>query len=254
MKTLIAIISYQGDAINGNQQKIRNTWGKDVAIAGADLYFFIGRRDEETNRSIYVAENDEVLINWKQTRICNHDWWESFENCCVDFWQLLVKEILQWSFEREYDFTFLCENDTFCIPQKLMNSGFEKYDFSGYFINGGDKYPWPEDFPFHPPHDSIILGGEKYTWPEPGIGYFLSKKAAQVLINAPQNHFSMGMYAGQALGPHIEKGEITSMHLPNFINNISWHYRTQQIRHSIIGFGYPQESNWMKEMYEKYCA
>jgi hypothetical protein len=254
MRTLIGIISYMGDAENGKHQKIRDTWGKDVSASGADLFFFIGRRDDEPHRPKYCPKADEIPIKWEQFKDCKHGWWESIEGCCVDFWQLLVKEILLWSIQNGYDYSFLCENDTFLVPQKLMSCGFEKYDFSGHFINGGKKYPWPEDFPFHPPQDSIILGGEKYSWPEPGVGYFLSKKAAKIIIDAPSDHFSMGMYAGQVLGPYIHRGEIIKAHLPNFIDVVSWHYRTQQILHPIIGFGYPDDSNWQKEMYEKHNA
>src|SRR6266704_1388317 len=33
MKVLFAVISYQGDADNGNNQLIRETWGKDVSTS-----------------------------------------------------------------------------------------------------------------------------------------------------------------------------------------------------------------------------
>jgi hypothetical protein len=62
----------------------------------------------------------------------------------------------------------------------------------------------------------------------------------------------MGMYVGQVLGPHIDKGEINKGHLVDFIDRVSWHYRTQGILHPIIGYGYPVESNWQKRMYEEH--
>lgn len=220
MRTLIAVISYQGDAENGNHDRIRTTWGKDVPAAGADLKFFIGRRSPG-----FVPKSDEVLIPWQETRPCIHPWWSSVEGCCEDFWQVLTKNILRWSLVEGYDFIFLCENDTFIVPRKLMASEFEKYDLSGHFI----------------PADGITT---KYDWPEPS-GYFLSSQAAAFLLQQPKDHLSVGIYAGQRLGPIIREGLLTTYELPIWQNG-HWHFRVE------TGDGYPPGSPWMREMYEKY--
>jgi len=120
MKLLFAVISYQGDAQNGNNQLIRETWGKDVE---GDLRFFIGRRG-----LAFVPQIDEVLVDWQKGRPCGHEWWDPKENCCIDFWQYEVREVLKWSVEQGYDFVYLCQTDTFLIPKRLMASGFEQYD------------------------------------------------------------------------------------------------------------------------------
>jgi hypothetical protein len=231
MKTLIAVLSYDGDAGNGSHDVIRETWGKDVAAAGAELRFFVGRRGPE-----FCPKRDETCIPWQQNRTCNHPFFHSQEGCCEDFWQFLTKEIIRWGLNRAYDFTFLCENDTFLIPQKLMQSGFEKFDFCGSFrpvgIPLGTKTPYE------------IYGHPLYAWPDPGVGYFVSEKAARVISNARLDHWSVGMYAGQVLGPGIELGEIKAM---NFPEDISWHYR------EVKGKGYTtplrEGHQWMREMY-----
>jgi hypothetical protein len=220
MRTLIAVISYQGDSENGNHDRIRETWGKDVNAAGADLFFFVGRRSRE-----FYLSNDEVPVIWQESRACNHAWWSSVEDCCEDFWQVLTKNILRWSLDSGYDFTYLCENDTFIVPRKLMASGFEKYDLSGHFI----------------PADGITT---RFDWPEPS-GYFVSAKAAKALLNARPTHESVGLYAGQALGPFIAEGFLTKAELPIWQNG-QWHFRVE------TGDGYPPGSPWMREMYERY--
>ena len=117
MKLLFAVISYQGDAQNGNNQLIRETWGKD--IQGADLRFFIGRRS-----TTFSQADDEELADFQRSRNCQHAWWESYKDCCQDFWQVQVRSMLAWSISRGYDFTYLCSTDTFVVPQLLMKTGF----------------------------------------------------------------------------------------------------------------------------------
>jgi hypothetical protein len=219
VRTLIGVISYEGDAWNGNHDAIRQTWGPKVAEAGMDLRFFIGRRNPK-----YAAQPDEVLIDWQKSRPCAHPWWSSEKGCCEDFWQVLTKNMLRWSLEQGYDFTFQCENDTFLVPALLAATDYAKYDFSGYMIQGGEAYPWPE----------------------PGGGYFLSARAARALINMKPDDLSIGVYAGQALGPLVDDGLLTRKNLDNFWRHASWHYRVE------TGDGYPAKSNWQMTMHNQY--
>jgi hypothetical protein len=231
-RTLIGVISYAGDAENGNHDAIRDTWGKDVKAAGADLRFFIGRRSQR-----FIPKADEVCIDWQQTRPCNHPFYENVDGCCEDFWQVLTKNVLRWSIQREYDFTFLCENDVFIVPHKLMACGFEKYDLTGHFD--------PIGTPIGQKTTYDIYGHRVYPWPD-ASGYFVSKKAAEIIIQTQPDHWFIGMYAGQALGPAIERGELTATEPLGFWQNSSWHYRVEK------SAGYPVNSGWQQEMYEKY--
>lgn len=223
MNPLIGVISYQGDAENGNHDAIRQSWGRDVKTAGGNLLFFVGRRTPT-----FKLKPDEIGIPWQQTRKCQHEWWMSVKGCCEDFWQPLTKQAVSHAYRNGYDYIFLCENDTFLVPKKLFESDYWKYDFSGHMMQGDEKYPWPE----------------------PGVGYFLSRRAMKRLIAAEPNHLSVGIYAGQALGPLVEKGELTRESLPNFINKVSWHFRGQS--EDFARNGYPPGSPWQQEMYRKY--
>jgi hypothetical protein len=233
MKTLIAVISFQGDAENGNHDNIRQTWGKDVASAGADLRFFIGRRDK-----VYAPKADEILIPWQEdgTRTCAHPYWHAEPGCtCVEYWQVLYRGILDWSIRNGYDYTYLAENDTFLIPRKLMKIGFENYDFSGWMMYL--KADQPDHF-----------------YVEPGAGYFLSKRAAEIVLRPAPDHRHFDALVCDTLRPLAERGEATIKHLDHFWNEVAWHYRAQKIETPVIGHGYPAGSRWQHDMYQKHGA
>jgi hypothetical protein len=232
MKVLFAVISYQGDVQNGNNQLIRETWGKD--ITDANLQFFIGRRSLS-----FAPQSDEVLVDFQKHRTCQHAWWESYKNCCQDFWQVQVRSILEWSLIREYDFTYLCSTDTFVVPRGLMKTGFEKYDYSGYFV--------PEELPLGIRSTWDIYAEKRYAWADVGNGLFLSKRAAGLVLREPPNYQYTDQHIAQALGPYVESGLITAGRLPEFRNNIAWHFRDQN------GTGYQTHgTGWMKKMYQEH--
>lgn len=226
MKTLIAIISFQGDAENGNHDKIRETWARDVQAAGADLRFFLGRRDKN-----YQPKPDETLIPWQEdgTRRCAHPYWTAIDGCCVEYWQVLYRGILDWSIRNGYDYTFLAENDTFLIPRKLMKTGFENYDLAGHLMyTHADK---PNQY-----------------YAEPG-GYFLSKRAAEAILKTQPDHLHFENLVCDVLK---SIPEMTTKSLDHFWNQIMWHYRAQGIIDPVIKDGYPVGSRWMYEMYQKH--
>jgi hypothetical protein len=65
-------------------------------------------------------------------------------------------------------------------------------------------------------------------------------------VNSPPNDLSIGIYAGQSLGPAIERGELTAKSLENFWQYASWHYRFE------MNGGYPVDSPWMLQMYKEH--
>jgi hypothetical protein len=231
MKTLFAVISYQGDVDNGNNQLIRETWGKDVKD---DLWFFIGRRN-----SRFVPQADEALVDFQFSRKCQHAWWESYKDCCQDFWQVQARDILRWSLEQNYDFTYLCSTDTFLIPHKLMMTGFEHFDYSGYFI--------PEELSLGVRSTWDIYNEKRYAWADVGNGFFLSREASRIVLASPVDHQYTDQHIAQHLGPWIERKQIVAGRLQEFRNNISWHFRDQD------GTGYQTHgSGWMRKMYQEH--
>jgi hypothetical protein len=98
---------------------------------------------------------------------------------------------LRWASENGYDFVYRAFPDTYCRPERLMQCGFWDHDYFGDFRNehcGPDNYP------------------------SGGPGYFLSRKAFELLLDAPiEGVHRVGVYAedlwvGQILNRHRDKG------------------------------------------------
>jgi hypothetical protein len=231
MKVLVAIYSHSGDATNGNHQKIRDTWGRH--LAPWDLRFMIGHRDAPG----WKIQPDEVLLPERANRYCGDDWlaWNLY-------YQELTIEMLRWSLENGYDFTFLCCNDTFVIPSKLKQTDFEKYDYSGIFY---PHVPLGETFP------EPFYGRLAYAAADAGTGWFMSRKASELVVNSKQDDYfgTSDQYTGQVLGPHIKSGEIKAKNLDNFHHVAAWHYREDG---EALHTGYSTDSTWMHRMYQKY--
>jgi hypothetical protein len=131
------------DWMRGDHEVIRETWGSFVP-KNVDLKFFMG---DDQPRWLLNPSPDEITLR------------------CPDLYLDLphkTKAIAAYAYKEGYDFAFLCDNDTFVHPEKLLTSGFQKYDWSGHFwtYDGKNKY-------FHG-----------------GYGYWLSKRAMSVIKNS----------------------------------------------------------------------
>lgn len=159
MRLLIAVKSCMADMKTGHPA-IRDGWGKH--LVDADLKFFVGR-------ALANTKPDEIVLNVPD-----------------DYMSLSykTKAMLSWSVEQGYDYTFLCDNDTFLIPDRLMKSGFERYDYSaevehkGYF-NGG-------------------------------AGYFVSRKAAQIIAASSVTETAEDYWVGITLGDVVTRKRLVS--------------------------------------------
>ena len=74
---------------------------------------------------------------------------------------------LRWAVEHGYDFVFCCFPDTYACVERLIICGFENFDYVGTFY-------------CHP-------GGIPYC--QGGAGYFLSRKACEIVIAANLPHY-----------------------------------------------------------------
>lgn len=191
MKLLLAIKGCERDASLGLHQAIRETWGANVN--GADLRFFVGRG----NRDLCA---DEIRVE-----------------CGDDYMSLPAKTraILRWFLDRDYDFIWLGDTDTYVVPERLLTSGFENYDLTGLF-NGpigvprateGDAGPWK-------PSDQSNGATRYWAWISGGNGYWLSRCAAQVVVES-ETHYSADWAedrtVGQVLGPYFQRGELRAL-------------------------------------------
>ena len=177
-RVLIAVKSCVRDWMRGDHECIRKTWGAYVP-KNVDLRFFMGNGDGW----LLGPGHDEIILN-----------------CPDDYFGLprKVKNIAEWAFVQGYDFAYLCDNDTFIHPVKLLESGFQGYDWSGHFwtFDGKNKY-------FHG-----------------GYGYWLSRKAMSILAGSEVGD---AKYEDGWVGDMLYKyqlGIIKVGTLPKF----SWHF------------------------------
>jgi hypothetical protein len=118
-------------------------------IEGADYKFFFGETDRE-------PLFDEVILD------CPDDY---------NSLNLKTKAILQWAVEREYDAIFKCDDDSYVFPRRLLDSEIVRYDYAGCYIPAG------------------VIGGISYPAFAGGGGYWLSSKAAKIILNSNLYYF-----------------------------------------------------------------
>lgn len=228
-KTLITISSWVKGATNGDNDAIRETYVKEIAqFPNLDYRFFIGdgtpiSADDEKRLEpalahatrghkekailtktqapfTYTPQDDEVVVSCPDGYLyLGHKTWHSHK----------------WALDHGADFIFQCFPDTFIDIPKLMASGYENQDFIGWEIGGGK--------------DRKYAAG--------GNGYWLSRKATEILLTEPVDDWAEDRWVGTALSrrgfrilhdtrysqklPHSDNRIITA-HLcdtPNVYNN-----------------------------------
>jgi hypothetical protein len=123
MRILLAVKSCQRDMRDGAHQAIRDTWAKDLP-PGVDVRFFIGGGQP------FSLEEDEAWL------FVDDGYWELTHK---------TRGICAYMCNQNYDFVYLCDTDTYLIPSKMLESGFEDYDFSGSWVCGGSWVCAPEN-------------------------------------------------------------------------------------------------------------
>jgi len=215
-KLQIAVKSCAGHLDLGFHQKIRETWGQ-----GLDVKFFIGEnfRKHEADEVIVDAPDDYHSLPRKTRAIC------------------------QWATGKAIDYLFLCDTDTYVIPNKLLTSGFENYDYAGKI----DR-PFGEPFPYN----AINRDGQStfyprcYPWASGGYGYFLSRKAYTIIADKnPAGFWAEDLWIGQVLGPLYATAQIVMMNLPG--GTVSEHFPSH-----VYKSGYDLSFGWMEQMRQEH--
>ena len=139
MKSLIAIVNARHRQVW--RDAIRGTWLKQVPRDKCDVFFFMGRGEPRE------FLKDEVELD------------------CSDTYEHLpekVRSIARWAIEKNcYHHVLKCDDDVVLRPNDLLNSGFEKYDFSGK----ANRPPQPYVVSF-------------------GFNYWLSRKSTMVVAES----------------------------------------------------------------------
>lgn len=211
LKLLIAVKSCASDITNGANAAIRETWGAILPTA-VDLRFFVGTGD------FRVSLPDEV-------RVAAPDDYASLP--------AKTRAILRWSLAEGYDYTFLCDTDTYVRVPDLLSSGFAAHDLFGYFAHRllGRVYP------------------EGWAWPSGGAGYWLSRRAAEAVVAAPPTVEPYeDKMVGQTLGPLVSERRIRAANHPHYgaeaphASAITVHYCARTL-------GRAYDPNWMRHVH-----
>jgi hypothetical protein len=145
MKSLIAVVN----ACHRNEwrQAIRDTWKPLVPADKADVLFFVGTKD----RMDEIPQGEDVVAL-----------------DCPDGYMFLpekVRAIARWAVDKEYSHVMKCDDDTVLMPEGLLGSEYEKYDYVGR----ANRPPVPE----------------VPCWVPMGFNYWMSKRALKLLVDEP---------------------------------------------------------------------
>jgi hypothetical protein len=196
---LVAVKSCHRDRKAGFHDAIRGTWGKEFG-PGAVVKFFMGKNPDEREGS--PLKNDEVVLD-----------------CLDDYMSLPFKtrEICGWQRSRLLDYTFLCDCDTIVQAKKLLALPYKSLDYGGYFRGDDDL---SQTFRYE---DHIGVYPECHHWASGGLGYFLSKDAANEVADVFPGYWAEDLFVGQVIGPLAQKGILRTERLD--MMSAVWHFR-----------------------------
>ena len=207
-RTLITISSWVVGAQNGDNDAIRETYVKEIVnYPNLDYKFFIGDgtpiSDEDERRlepSIDQAKRCrhrlKVLSTRTQAPFTYTPKSDEVVVPCPDGYLYLghkTRHSHKWALDHGYEFIFQCFPDTFIDIPKLMESGFEQYDCTG-FLNSGKDVNAPKRYPFG------------------GSGYWLSKRATELLLEGSVTHWAEDWLTGWILS----KSDLQFHHDPRY--------------------------------------
>ena len=192
-KVLVAITSCGRDAMNGNNDAIRKTYIPILQEMGIDYKFFIGIGEKPTDlekipspefNENYETQLQKLLIERPNDFYCvqlDRSYLKGDEILLdVDdtyaYHSYKVRESRKWAFDKDYDFIFKIDTDTYLDVWRLINSDFMNYDYWGNVVAGLNM-----DY----------AGGWR--------GYFLSKKAYSLTIKSPINYIAEDAWTASAL-------------------------------------------------------
>jgi Galactosyltransferase len=225
IRVLIAVKSCNADLDRDYHNVIWDTWGQDAVKLGFDVRFFVGRND--TRFRLFSRE------------------YEIFFDCEDNYASLPYKtrDICQYAVSKHYDFLLLCDTDTFLIPAKLLECGFENYDYYGLIQRPiGKKFHYDaidREGTHHP--------GEYFSWASGGYGYFLSRKLANIVAQTKPDTWAEDLWIGQIANEQYNHGRITIGDVKNLAGQCSWHFPAHE-----YNSGYDLKFNWMPDMYKKH--
>ncbi len=153
-RILIAISSCESFETSGLNQTLRDTWLPEATKRGIDYKFFHGEGSRAKDDVVVLHVDDGI-------------------GGLTD----KAKAKLKWAYECGYDFVFSCFPDTYVCCERLLSSGFEKYDYFGRLHQHPDGPPYCQG----------------------GPGYFLSRKACEILFKTKSSYLNDDCWIGDVM-------------------------------------------------------
>ena len=164
MRAIILVTSCDRDCHNGRQEAAEETWMRAWGDR-IDHKFVIGRGPGQ-----YIRPPWELLVEAPD------------DYAGVPF---KMQEARRWALDHQYDYVFQACVDTWIHVPRLMTSGFENYDYSGYEYQGNASG---------------------------GLGYWTSTKAISVLLDANVEEARRCVWEDVWVGRTLAKAGITLHH------------------------------------------
>lgn len=206
MKILIAISSCE--RYEANHQSMRDTWLREAVSLGMDYRFFVEKGAKEKD-DVVITENED----WAMT--CR------------------LKAKVRWAFSRDYDYIFSCFPDTYARPDRLLSSGFEKFDYLGNVFKHSSQ------------------GATPYC--HGGAGYFIGRRAMECVLEEESSYLNDDCWLGDVL---YRKG-ISRGHSEDFKQYAGSPVKdntiiTSHLSHASNSLGVPYEAKFMYEEHKKW--
>lgn len=153
MKILIALLGSHTQPEHMAAQ--RETWLQDLDDK-ADYKYCLGLPGGSEPDVLYLYQADGPLWERRGDGVSHRTWVLNRK----------VEALCRYAVERDYDYVFKCDDDTYVNVDRLLASGFEQHDYSG----STDR------------HKAEGIG--EYRWCQGGAGYWLSNKAAAIVAES----------------------------------------------------------------------
>lgn len=156
------------------QQAIRDTWGKDAKLANIDICFIEGHPEHE--QAILVE--DRLLVPTS----------DIYEYLSHKVWHAMASAL------RIFDADHFLKIDDDCLVNipALLEFAYERYDYIGSDINLGNRtaFDWHHVAVTNKQLADLIFEIDpQQTWYDGQGGYFLSRKAANLLAGTPLGEY-----------------------------------------------------------------